>query len=159
MPDEAPVTNATSPAREKEGRSIIALAPAKSVPPPLHGGGGAHGAAEGAPPPPCFAWFPSPAMAGEDLEATLAGLLRTLAQRVFLDLAGRGFRQRAEHDSLRRFVVRHVGAAEGGDVGRRDRLGRLLQRDEGARRLAPFVVRPGDDGRLHDRRVAVKHLL
>ena len=40
-----------------------------------------------------------------------------------------------------------------------DLAGIRLQRDEGAGRLAPFLVRLGDDRRLHHLRVAVQHLL
>jgi hypothetical protein len=43
-------------------------------------------------------------------------LLRPLAQHEFLDLAGRGLRQRAEDDVAGGFEVGEVGAAEGDDV-------------------------------------------
>src|SRR4051794_36268718 len=75
--------------------------------------------------------------------------LRLLTQRVFLDFPGRGLRQRAEYDMARRLVVREIGAAPGDDVSGADLACIGLQRDEGARRLAPSLVRFGDDGGLH----------
>ena len=58
-----------------------------------------------------------------DPEHSRLHLLRFLAQRVFLDLAGRGFRQGAEDDAARRLVVREIGAAPGDDVGSGDFAG------------------------------------
>ena len=59
----------------------------------------------------------------------------------------------------RHFVMRQIGAAPGDDVGGRNRAGIRLQCDEGAGRLAPFLVRPGDDRGFHDLRMAIQHLL
>src|SRR6266853_2497540 len=56
---------------------------------------------------------------------------RALAQHEFLDLAGRGLRQRTEHHGPRHLEAGEVVAAEGDDFIRRSgRLG--LQSDEGA---------------------------
>ncbi|KAF1854083.1 hypothetical protein Lal_00005300 [Lupinus albus] len=84
--------------------------------------------------------------------------LGLLAQDVFLDLAGGGLRQRAEHHRARALEVSHVRPAEGDDVGL-GRGGAVLQRDEGAGRLAPLLVMAGDDGGLQHLWMLVEHIL
>src|SRR5579883_1072217 len=105
MPLDAPVTSATWPATEKEGSSVMPAAPHPHPgPPPPAEEGARHGIGEDRPPP----------LTGEgwESEPSRRDLLCLLAQRVFLDLAGRGLWQRAEDDRLWRLVVRHVRAAE-----------------------------------------------
>ena len=84
---------------------------------------------------------------------------RLVAQHEFLDLAGRGLGQRAEHHRPRRLVMRHVLAAEGDDRRRPSAVAPGFKRDEGAGALAPCRVGPRDHRRLHHRRMAVEHLL
>src|SRR3546814_3500783 len=78
--------------------------------------------------------------------------LRLLAQDELLDLAGGGLGQRAEDHFLRRLEAGEALAAEGDELGL---VGLLagLQLDEGARGLAPFLVRPREQrGRKSKRR-------
>jgi hypothetical protein len=77
---------------------------------------------------------------------TSSTLLRALAQREFLDLAGGGFWERAEDHSSRRLEMGEVGAAEGDDVFRRG-FGFGLQGHKGARCFAPHRI-----GTRHHRR-------
>src|SRR5690606_32882963 len=67
--------------------------------------------------------------------------LCSLAQHELLDLAGGGLGQRAEDHGLGRLEARHVFPAELDDL-LLARLGAVLESDEGARRLAPFLVGP-----------------
>ena len=52
-----------------------------------------------------------------------------------------------------------VFAAEGDDLGFVSTVATVLQRDEGAGRLAPILVRPGHHRRVQHRRMAVEHVL
>src|SRR3954463_8039003 len=81
-----------------------------------------------------------------------------IAQHEFLDLAGRGFRYRPEHNRLRRLEARHMLSAECDDVGFR-RACVLLQLDERAGHLAPFGIRLGDHGCEQHCRMLVEHVL
>jgi len=85
-------------------------------------------------------------------------LQRHFPQLEFLDFAGRGLRQFGEHHVARAFVAGEVVAAPGDDVfGGKRRAGAKL--DEGARGLAPFLVRLGDDRDGRDRGVLVDRVL
>jgi hypothetical protein len=64
---------------------------------------------------------------------------RPLAQHEFLNLAGSGGGQGSEYDRFRRLVVCKLAAAEIDDLVRGCRRPRP-ELDEGARRLAPFLV-------------------
>src|SRR5215469_12752117 len=84
---------------------------------------------------------------------------RPVAQHEFLDLARRGLGERPEHHRPRRLEMREVLAAPGDDLGSAHLAGAGFQRDEGARRLAPFVVGARHHRSLHHLRMAVEHLL
>src|SRR5712671_4609021 len=81
--------------------------------------------------------------------------LRALAQYEFLDLSGRGLRQRAEQHGPGRLETREMLAAEGDDLlGRCGRFG--LQGDKGARGFAPHRIGAGYNRGFEHGRVAVK---
>ena len=83
---------------------------------------------------------------------------RPLAKQKLLDLAGRCFGQRAEHQRFRYLEACEARAAEGQDVGivrlRRTRL----QLEKRTRRLAPCWIRTRDDRSLHDCGMLREHL-
>src|SRR6266566_8896061 len=92
--------------------------------------------------------------------ALLAGQVgRAATEDVLLDLAGRGLGQLGhEGHAVRRLEVREPVAGEADDLV----LARLLplaQHHVRVGRLAPFLVREADDGRLHHRRVAQQDAL
>src|SRR5258708_7985618 len=81
-----------------------------------------------------------------------------VAQYEFLDLAGRGLGQGAEDDRLRRLEMGEIGAAPSDHlVLAQRRTG--FRGDERAGTLAPFGIGPRHHCGLHDRRMAVEHLL
>src|SRR5215467_10485900 len=82
---------------------------------------------------------------------------RLLPQDELLDLAGRGLGQRAEHHRARRLEASEVGAAMLDQLVLGD-LGPGLHLDEGARCLAPLLVRLRDHGRGLHRGMAVQHV-
>ena len=85
-------------------------------------------------------------------------LSRTFAEHEFLDLAGGGLGQFAEHDEARRLEVGQMLAGEGDDVlVRHNRAG--FQLDESSGRLAPFGVGLGDHGGGGHIGMAVEHIL
>src|SRR4051812_2582784 len=86
------------------------------------------------------------------------GLLGALAQDEFLNLPGRGLRQRPEYNVVRRLEMGQALAAERDDVGGIG-MGAVLEHHKGARRLAPLRVRSRDNGGFEHRRVAVQHVL
>src|SRR5215831_19087690 len=96
--------------------------------------------------------------------AFMSGLLldrfhrsRLLSKDEFLDFARRRLRQRAEHHRARRLEAREVGAAMLDQLVLGD-LGTGLDLDEGARGLAPLLVRLRDHGRGLHGRMAVEHV-
>src|SRR5512139_4069998 len=84
--------------------------------------------------------------------------LRHLAQLEFLDLAGAGFRNLGEHDVARAFVRGEVLAAPLHQL-LVARLRTRLELDEGAWRLAPFVVVLGNHRGGCDGGVLVERIL
>src|SRR6266568_8702177 len=82
--------------------------------------------------------------------------LGSLAEHELLDLAGRRLRQRAENDRARRLEVREMLATPGDKLDLGDVRSIRLEQHERTGRLAPFLVRPGDDRRFHHLRMAVE---
>src|SRR5438552_15472321 len=89
------------------------------------------------------------------VRSSMSQSLRALAQHVFLDLAGGGRRHRAEHHLLRNLEAREILPAPVDVFGLRG-LRAGLELDEGARRLAPSLVRPRDDRGELSRRMLVE---
>src|SRR5881227_883847 len=85
--------------------------------------------------------------------------LGSLAEHELLDLAGRGLRQRTEDDRARRLEVREMLATPGDQLELGDARRVRLEQHERTWRLAPLLVRSGDDRGLHDLRMAVKAVL
>src|SRR2546423_15135192 len=83
----------------------------------------------------------------------------SLAKHELLDLAGRGFRQRTEDDRARRLEVREMLATPGDQLELGDARRVRLEQHERTRRLAPLLVRPGDNRGLHYLRMTVKEFL
>src|SRR5205809_5894192 len=80
-----------------------------------------------------------------------------VTQYVLLDFAGRGLGQLTELETLGDLVP---GQPLPRVLGQRVRIDVVLpERDEGDGHLAPAFVRHADDGALHDRGMAVEHLL
>src|SRR5262249_50590661 len=98
---------------------------------------------------------------GESLrgaDSSLASGPLTLPEGEFLDLAGRGFRQRSELDCIRALVASEPLAAERNElVGACDGL--FVECDERLRSLSPAFVRNPDHRALEDRGVSAYGLL
>ena len=85
--------------------------------------------------------------------------LRLLSQHVFLDLAGRGLRQGAEDDGAGHLEARPSAARQCAISSASVAVAPRFSVDEGAGRLAPFLVRPRDHGAVDHSRVAVERAL
>src|SRR5208283_3356656 len=88
----------------------------------------------------------------------LAELPGALAQGELLDLAGRRLGDLGENDRARALVMREALAAPGDEFLRSRRVARL-HFDEGAGRLAPFLVRTRDHGGELDARMLEQGVL
>src|SRR2546430_8561102 len=91
--------------------------------------------------------------------ALRAQSLCPFTQNELLDLAGRCLRQRTEDDRARRLEVREMLATPGNQLELGDARRVRLEQHECTRRLAPLLVRPGDDRGLHDLRMTVTAFL